>query len=114
MWRADRDERSHARGEPEMRQRVARVEPAEAVRDDVDARVIERADPVDELLGPLGHTRAARQAHRMRVTTERVEMRGDAAKIMYARAGYADAIEAEQPVHEDHRQRRAARGRTLD
>src|SRR5688572_4338778 len=103
VWRADGDERAHACREPEVRERVARIEAAHTVRDHVDAIVRQRFDRRDEQLRASGYRRDRRKSHGVHVTAERFEMPRDAAEVIEAHAGDADAIETEEAVDEDDR-----------
>src|SRR5688572_11134546 len=114
MWRPDRHERANALGKTELRECVARIESAEAVRDEVDALVRKRRDLVDEDLRTLGNRARARQAYGMCVTTERCEVIDDAPEVVNLDARDADLIETEQTVDEHDGQGRTAWRRSLD
>lgn len=88
---------------PQVGQRVAGVEAAQAVRDQIDARVRQRLDRRDQLACPLGDRGGHRQTDRVGVTAERLEVLGDPVEVVEPCTGDADPIEPEQATHEHYR-----------
>ena len=81
--RADRDERAHARREAELRAaRSARRGRRASARSDRRDRGRARRSASTSAARALGHRGRARQAHRVRVAAERLEVRRDAAEVV--------------------------------
>jgi hypothetical protein len=111
---ADGDEGADAARQAEVGQRVARVEAAEAVGDEVDALVGQGVDRGDERARARGDRGGGGQADGVGLTAEGLEVARDAAEVIEPGARHADAIESEKSVDEHDRERCAALDRARD
>src|SRR3954469_13747073 len=113
MRRSDGDERSNPPFQAQARNRVARVEPAHAVGDDVYALAGQAPDQLGEMLRALFDRSGRGYARMMELRAERVQAVGDVAEVAVASSADRDLVETEDAMGEHHRMPqpgRAARG----